>query len=169
MASTYEAIATNTLGSAAASVTFSSISGAYTDLVLIISGQSTSGGNSDGLAIRVNSDTGANYSATLLRGDGTSAISSRNSNDTFYRIAFYGQTGSAVLSSFSTTILNFQNYSNATTYKTLLARANVAADGTAAVVGLWRNTAAITSITLVGYSGNLATGSTFSLYGIKAA
>ena len=34
---TYEPIATNTLGSAAASVTFSGISGSYTDLILITS------------------------------------------------------------------------------------------------------------------------------------
>jgi hypothetical protein len=33
---TYEAIATQTLGSDAASVTFSSISGAYTDLIMVV-------------------------------------------------------------------------------------------------------------------------------------
>jgi hypothetical protein len=38
MAITYEPIATTTLGSAAASVTFSSISGSYTDLVLVVTG-----------------------------------------------------------------------------------------------------------------------------------
>jgi hypothetical protein len=38
MAITYEPIATTTLGTAEASVTFSTISGAYTDLVLVIEG-----------------------------------------------------------------------------------------------------------------------------------
>jgi hypothetical protein len=42
MAITYEPIATTTLGTAAASVTFSSISGAYTDLVLVCNGNKSS-------------------------------------------------------------------------------------------------------------------------------
>ena len=37
MATTYEPIATTTLGSAAASITFSSIAGTYTDLRLVLS------------------------------------------------------------------------------------------------------------------------------------
>jgi hypothetical protein len=61
------------------------------------------------------------------------------------------------------------NYSNATTYKTALARTSE--DGVAAAyVGLWRSTSAITSITIdKGSSDNFASGSTFTLYGIKAA
>ena len=61
------------------------------------------------------------------------------------------------------------NYSNATTYKTVITRASNANNGVDAVVGLWRNTAAITSINVFLGTGNLDTGSTFTLYGIKAA
>ena len=76
---TYVAIATNTLGSAAASVTFSSIPGTYTDLVIVTQAISAT---ADNVGIRFNSDSGSNYSQTWLSGNGTSAISSRYSSST---------------------------------------------------------------------------------------
>lgn len=157
---TYEAIATQTLGSAAASVTFSSISGAYTDLVLIIAGvQSVA----DNPYVQFNSDTATNYSRTQLSGDGSSASSSRNSNNA--KIIFTGGD----LSTFNA-ILNIQNYANTTTYKTVLIRSNSASDRTAAAVGLWRSTSAITSLLIANNSANtFAAGSTFTLYGIQSA
>jgi hypothetical protein len=154
---TYEAIATQTLGSAAASVTFSSIPGTYTDLVLVIQGSmATAGGN----YIQVNGDTGNNYSLTFMYGDGTSAVSTRLTN---YPTAqsFYLNTNQ------SNAIINFMNYSNTTTNKTFLSRAN-SNDFVSARVALWRSTAAINSIT-VASTFNYNTGTTFSLYGIKAA
>jgi hypothetical protein len=66
-------------------------------------------------------------------------------------------------------IWQVMNYSNSTTYKTALAKGGGADYGTEAYVGLWRNTSAITSITVLSSSGNMATGSTITLYGIKAA
>jgi hypothetical protein len=69
-------------------------------------------------------------------------------------------------------IMQIMNYSNATTNKTVIARQNTggSASGAAAHVGLWRNTAAITAITIICYNGiNFVSGSTFTLYGIKAA
>ena len=71
MAVTYTPITSNTLTSATASVTFSSISGTYTDLVLVVSAQSAST-NVD-LAMRFNSDSGTNYSNTRLYGTGSAA------------------------------------------------------------------------------------------------
>jgi hypothetical protein len=62
------------------------------------------------------------------------------------------------------------NYANTTTYKTVLTRANAAASGVDASVGLWGSTAAITSITFdLPLVRTISTGSTFTLYGIKAA
>lgn len=171
MPTTYTPLATTTVGSATSTVTFSGISGAYTDLVLVVSGRSTvAGQSSDGLAVRVNSDTGANYSVTALRGNGSATASSQNTNDTYYRLATYAMTGASSASgAFSTTTIHFMNYANTTTNKTILARQNVASDGVASTVGLWRSTAAITSISCVGYSGNIDAGSTFSLYGVASA
>jgi hypothetical protein len=171
MPTTYTPLATTTVGSATSTVTFSGISGAYTDLVLVISGRSTvAGQSSDGLAVRVNSDTGTNYSVTAIRGNGSAAASSQNTNDTYYRLASFAMTGATAASgTFSATTIHFMNYANTTTNKTIIARQNVASDGVAATVGLWRSTAAITSISCVGYSGNIDAGSTFSLYGVASA
>jgi hypothetical protein len=61
------------------------------------------------------------------------------------------------------------NYSNATTNKTVLSKASNASNNVDAIVALWRSTAAITSITILGNGQNYGIGSSFSLYGIKAA
>jgi len=161
MAVTYEPVSTTTLGSAAASVTFSSIPQTYTDLILIVSHDVTA----DALSgIQFNGDTASNYSATYIWGNGTSAFSGRESNAAS-AFAFYATAANG----FHSAIIQIINYSNATTYKTLISRENDAATEALAVVGLWRSTAAITSMVLLRRSGNFATGSTFTLYGIKAA
>lgn len=169
MALTYDSIATTTLGSAAASYTFTGISGAYTDLVLIANARSTRATADDSFYLRVNSDTASNYSYTELKGNGTSATSARGSSHP----AFYAAQNIAAASQpsgvFTPILLNFNNYSNSTTYKTILSRNNFAAGEVSAEVGLWRSTSAITSIQVYCAIGNLETGSTFTLYGIKAA
>lgn len=165
---TYTPIATTTLGSATGTVTFSSISGTYTDLVLVAS--ITTANDGTALQFRFNSDSGSNYSNTFLEGSGSSATSSRQSNQTDIQISFNVGNNST---NPSASIVSFMNYSNSTTNKTLLARWDSATGGTypgtAAAVGLWRNTAAITSIEVFLGSGNINSGSTFTLYGIKAA
>lgn len=164
LAVTYSQIATQTLGSAASSVTFSSISGSYTDLVLVMN---VKGSTANYPQLRFNSDTGSNYSRTVLTGDGSTASSSRDSNATAAYINYFASTSS---SEFNYNSISFiLNYSNTTTYKTQLHRANNAASGTDASVSLWRNTNAITSIDCIMNTGNYAIGSTFSLYGIKSA
>ena len=163
MTATYEKIATSTLGSAQADVTFSTISGSYTDLVLVYAVKSVSA-NPD-MNCRLNGDTGSNYSSTLLSGTGSAASSTRTSNETFARLNWYGSPST---NNNSNAIHHFLNYSNTTTYKTIMGRANNADNGTNAGVNLWRNTSAITSIKIYASSGNLDTGSTFTLYGIKA-
>ena len=162
---TYTPIATTTLGSDQASVTFSSISGTYTDLVLVCSIQQS---GTDDFSIRFNGDTGSNYSRTTLWGDGTSGGSYRSSNATQITVSYYGYPPSAA-STFGTEIINIQNYSNTTTYKTVVARANNAGTGTDATVGLWRSTSAITEVLVRINAGNLKSGSTFTLYGIASA
>lgn len=158
MTATYEKIASNTLGSNTVTVTFSSISGSYTDLVVIINGYMTSGAGY-GL-VRVNSDTGANYSRTFMQGNGSTVSSSRNSNDNSTYITLYN-TNSAIA------IFNFMNYSNTTTYKTILSRDGGTEGSTIATVSLWRSTSAINSISFISAS-NFISGTTFTIYGIKA-
>lgn len=160
MAVTYSQIATQTLGSATATVTFSSISGSYTDLILIVNGSTTIDEN---YRIRFNSDTGSNYSYTRITGDGTSAASERATNAAFIQFTAGDHTKRGAF------IVNIQNYSNTTTNKTTLSRHSIGESNVGAYVGLWRNTSAITSITLTTFSTTFTSGSTFSLYGILAA
>jgi len=166
MPTTYTPIATTTLGSNQASVTFSPISGSYTDLVIVTSaGNSTS--NYYDILVTFNSDTGSNYSRTRLYGNGTSAVSTRDTNQS--SIVVGSMSGNVSTNGYSTGIYHINNYSNSTTYKTILARQNSPLSTVFAIAGLWRNTSAITSITMTGEGGtNFASGSTFSLYGIKS-
>jgi hypothetical protein len=159
MPSTYEPIATNTLGSAAASVTFSSIPSTYTDIVLIQN--STGAGGAGASHLRFNGDTGANYSRTRLLGNGTAASSYRESSANYI-------ASDAPNSSISTTIWNIMNYANTTTNQTVLYRDNSTAF-VVGQVGLWRNTAAVTSLSITADAGTFAAGSTFTLYGVKSA
>jgi len=154
--STYSPIASQTLSSAAASVTFSSIPQGYTDLVLVVS--AVAGGGS--LRVELNADSGANYSRTFLVGDGSSATSGRSSSASL----FYFTAGTT---NPSATIAHFMNYSNTTTFKTIISRGNDANSATVANVNLWRSTSAINLIKLTAESGNISSGATFSLYGIQ--
>jgi hypothetical protein len=165
---TYTPIARTTLSSAAASVTFSSISGSYTDLILVATG--TVSGNTYGGWLQFNSDTGTNYSWTNISGNGTTASSGRNSSIANTSNWYIGPANGWSNTSQNNVVLHIFNYANTTTNKTWLSRTANPANATEATVGLWRSTAAITSITLgVQSSLNYNSGSTFTLYGILAA
>ena len=155
---TYEPIATTNLGSDTATITFSTISGSYTDIVLVMSCKNNT--SDQGTILRVNGDTGNNYSRTVILGSGSAVFVGKSGNQS-YIDAMYMSTN------FSTAIVNIQNYSNATTNKTFLCRAGGGEINE--VMGLWRNTAAITSVSLTPISGSYATGSMFTLYGIASA
>jgi len=129
--STYTPIATTTTSGSQASVTFSSISG-YTDLVLIISAKDNNASLDGNANLTFNSDTGSNYSTTYLYGTGSVAGSTRVSGSTQTPVLVTGSTAN----NFGTTIVNIMNYSNSTTYKTVLSRGNAAESVVAARVGL---------------------------------
>lgn len=166
MPSTYEPIATQTLTTSSANVTFSSIPSTYTDLILIVQAKSASGNN---MYIRFGNgtvDTGSNYSYTGLAGDGSGTWSDRYTNQTRIQLSYFA----TIVNNFnyiSTT--HIQNYANTTTNKTILVRQNQAAEGTGAAAGLWRSTAAINIIDINRSNVDFDAGSTFTLYGIKAA
>ena len=164
MPKTYTPIATQTLTTNAASVTFSSIPSTYTDLILVTN--ATAQTSTTDQLIRFNSDSATNYSATILHGSGSSGASGRVNNQTGIFINYYGNMPTVFVQN---TITHIMNYSNATTYKTVLSRSNNASNNVDAIAALWRSTAAITSIVVFGNGQNYGVGSTFSLYGIKAA
>jgi len=153
---TYSLIESQTLGSATATVTFSSIPGTFTDLILIIRATTLSANYN----MRFNGDTGTNYSDTSLWGNGSSAASYRSSNNTVIGLT-YTSSGAPI------SRIQIQDYSNATTYKTVLTRQDDSVNAAGCNVGLWRNTAAITSISIVS-PGTIPSGTTLKLYGIQA-
>lgn len=163
MTATYEAIATTTLSSNQSSLTFSTISGSYTDIIIVA--QTKNSSTAANTRMTFNSDTGSNYSVTRLSGNGSSATSDRSSNSAFIIIDSQAANDTTFNQMF---IVQINNYSNTTTYKTSLTRSNNADYGTNANVGLWRSTSAITSVTFTPDGGQYATGSTFTLYAVKA-
>ena len=156
---TYTPIATTTFSGSTATLDFTSISG-YTDLILVINGSLAS---DQRFCLRFNSDTGSNYSYTRIYGTGSSAVSSRESSLSYAFVS--GGDGT----NWNTYIVQIMNYANATTYKSLLHRANDAATQVTAAVNLWRSTSAITTVTLFSLSGaNFTSGTMATLYGIGA-
>ena len=165
MAATYEPIATTTLTNYASTIDFTNIPATYTDLRIVLVGEHRSGTAT--VRMRVNSDTGTNYSSTELTGDGTSATSARNSSSS--RI----NCGNANFNNTLPSLITVDWFSYAgSTYKTCLVTTSQDRNGSGVVyriVGLWRNTSAITSITMALSSGDYKDGTTVTLYGILKA
>ena len=171
MPRTYEPIARSIITSPTASVTISSIPQTYTDLVLIASANGSRDSLGGDIRCQLNSDTGSNYSYTMIQGTGSSPWNERASNQTYANLANnIGIPGSV---NYTPTFINFMNYSNNTTNKTILTRhSGVVSGNVQSRVTLWRSTAAINTIYLWNEAGaayNFNPGTTFTLYGIKAA
>lgn len=164
---TYEPIATTTLTSAQTGITFTGISSAYTDLVMVLRLISLGGGAALRLQVGNGSiDSGSNYSATFLTGSGSAASSDRTSNATFINLLRLTGTGTTP----ATHIFQFQNYSNTTTNKTIISRTSQSQAEVGASIGLWRSNSAINQIYIFeSTSSNMNTGTTATLYGIAAA
>jgi hypothetical protein len=161
---TYTPLATVTLGSAASSVTFSSIPATYRDLILISSVRLTTGGAAGSLVFRANGDTGNNYSWVYMEGNGSLTASASNSSA---NLGVVGQAESSSTSAFGVGIAQFMDYAATNKHKTVLARADAPSLQTQAWVSRWANTAAINSL-LIFSSQSMVAGSTFSLYGVIA-
>jgi hypothetical protein len=166
MPTTYEPIATTTLGSAATSISFSSITSAYTDLRLVLVAKEESSGSGGNVALRFNSDTGSNYSWTRLSGDGSTAASARASNSSTINPSPVGLTANP--SMWTWDIFSYTGSTNKTLLYTESADSN-GSGNVVRVVGLWRNTSAITAISISTFGPNYPVGTTATLYGIKNA
>lgn len=166
MLATYEPIASTTLSSAASSISLTSIPGTFTDLRLVFRIANT-GGMPGSVIARFNGST-SGYSLTRLTGTGQVFSSTRYISQNGINI---GETSSG---SAPTLIeADVMRYAGST-YKTIISSMSADWNGSGYMtrqVGLWQNTAAITSIVLSieGGGGNMVAGTTATLYGIKAA
>lgn len=157
MANAMVSLATTTLGSAASTVTFGSIPGTYRDLRLVIQGSAST---STSTRLRLNGDTGSNYSKVRMYGAGGSAGSDSNT-DAFLDISNM-TTGSGYMAT-----IDFMDYSATDKHKTLLARTQESdISAVLATAARWASTSAVTTILVYPGTGNYAAGSTFSLYGV---
>ena len=154
-------IETKTLLSAAASIEFTSIPQDGTDLVVLYSLRTSSGGATNTLLTLNGSTSG--FSNRNLFGDGTSRFSDTTAR---YIGVVTGSTDTA--NTYSNGMLTIPNYSGSTNKSFSaddVSENNATTAYQSIVAGLWSNTAAITSLTIT-ISGNLAIGSTISLYKI---
>jgi hypothetical protein len=170
--STYTLISSNVLSSSAASVTFSAIPSTYTDLILKASTRANAGSGNITWVVSINgSPAGSDYSMTELIGEGSSAFSLRQSN-------FYWLQGYALENDTGTTSNTFNNVEMYLPNYTLSANKPLSIYGVKennsstvnvidVVAGLWRNSAAVTSIRITNSNSSIASGSSFYLYGIK--
>lgn len=157
----FESIATTTVGAGgAANVTFSSIPSTYTHLQLRIFAINASA--SGDVYMQLNSDTGSNYYRHFLYGGGTSIISGGSSATAIYA-AFEHSTGGTGI----TDILDYANTNKYKTTRTLMGDDRNGTGDIALTSGLWLNTNAISTITVLPPSGSFAQYSSFALYGIK--
>ena len=172
----YESISTVTVGSGGqASVTFSSIPSTYKHLQIraIMRDQRATFGNS-GQLFRFNSDTGSNYSWHNLQGDGSSA-SARNAINQASMSGNTSAASGAPTNDFGAMVVDILDYADTNKYKTIRMLSGVDVNGTVAsfggvielMSGSWRNTAAITSVTILPSVANIVQYSSFALYGIK--
>jgi hypothetical protein len=155
---TYTLLDSVTLGSSASSVTFSSITQDYRDLVLVAAPLYS--GNSD-LYLRLNGDTGSNYSNVSMTGNGSTASSLASSGDTIIlTTTYFGTTASNY-------VIQVMDYSATDKHKTVLTRSNRADVSVSANASRWASTSAVTSFTFFPGGGFVA-GSSFYLYGIAS-
>jgi hypothetical protein len=167
----FDSIATITPYTTTSTVVFSSIPSTYRHLQIRFIARTTRANQEDNIQLRFNSDSGGNYAAHVLYGDGATAGSfSDGSSITF-------NTRSVVAAASSTSgvfgvgvidILDYANTSKNTTVRSLNGYDNNGAGQVRLSSGLWMNTAAINTITIVPANGpDFAANCHWALYGIK--
>jgi len=176
----YDSIATVTLSTSASTISFTSIPSTYTHLQLRGSIQSNRGGyNIDNATVRLNSDSGNNYSRHNVDASAstTTAPEAYGTGGASFGGPIPVVTGVAT-NVFNGFVLDVLDYANTSKYKTMRILAGYDVNGTGGTgsfggtVGLysgaWQNTNAVTAITFAPVDGtNFTQYSTIALYGIK--
>jgi hypothetical protein len=154
-----------TLGSAASSVTFSSIPATYRDLIIVSSFTQSSGSTSG--AIRFNGDTGSNYSYVIMSGSGDGTFSNAATSSLIFVPQFNSTADTPVFSTVSVMDYSATDKHKTTLNRDLSTRIDTSRATIAAAVR-WANTAAITSLEIFMRAGNFNAGGRFDLYGIAS-
>ena len=167
MANTFVKIQTVTVGSGgAATIDFTSIPQTFIDLLLVASlRRDTAGGNT---WVKFNS-TSTNYGALQVFAFGTGFGSSVLTNDSQGPLASESGFTANVFSNCEMYMPNYTSNNYKSSFINSVTENNAATSYHNIMTGLWSNTAAITSMSIVPNSGNLVQYSTATLYGIKSS
>lgn len=154
-------LASSTQAGTVSTFDFSSISGSYQHLQLVIRGYYAAADNKE-LWLRFNSDTGSNYYFDQQTGVGATTW-----GNTYIALDDGTKSGNTK----SNFVYTFWDYANTSTWK-MMSGINIVADTTTptslrygTVKGFWNNVNAISTITVTNNASNI-TGS-FYLYGVK--
>ena len=166
MPTTYEPIASTTLSTAAASITFSSIPQTYTDLRIVFLESSSNGATQ---TLNFNGDFGTSYNNTLFAGNGGTMYNWSDSNVSRIIIDYFVSGGSATIPAFKT--IDIFSYTTTRFKSTLYTNSNDqnGSGSNEKGVGIWTGNDAVTSLTLGRASGNYLAGTRATLYGILRA
>jgi hypothetical protein len=172
MTATYDSIATFTSNGAQNPITFNNIPQTFSDLVLVIAGRATGSAQEDTTLAYLNINTGTtNYSNTWVYNTASSLVTNRAANQVYFGFGNH-PGGGATANIFGVEVFHFIDYTNANKFKTVLSESVADLNGSGSTyrtVNLWRQTAAINRIDMYVSGPAWASGSTLTLYGIKAA
>jgi hypothetical protein len=165
-ASDYELIQTQILASTATTVTFSSIPSTYRHLQLRMTTRSSSSGN---VHLRMNSDTGANYSFHRLTGDSSYTFASYGLSARNFITLENAATSTSIFTASVLDVLDYTQTTKNTTIRSFSGRNESGSSQVSIYSGAWYSTAAVTTLSLSDYTSgsSFAIGSRFSLYGLK--
>ena len=159
-------IETKTLGTAAASIQFTSIPQTFTDLlVLLLVRNNTSSGTQTQVFLSFNNLT-SNLSSRYLDANGSSVISANLTNQLRVGSVPNINAGANIFGSASVYISNYATTLTKPVSIDSLGENNVSASNQTLSAGLWASASAVTSIQIAPLSDNFVAGSTISLYGI---
>jgi hypothetical protein len=161
-----------TSGATTARITFNNIPQTFTDLVIKVSQRNTHTALTDPFVIGFNNDTNGLYSATSFGGDGSSVNTFRSNLNAYLsytnNMSVNGATSTA--NTFGSLELYIPNYTSSN-FKSIIVDSVTEHNATGGPIagllaGLWRSTAAISRIDIIGYNAAIGPGSTISIYGI---
>jgi hypothetical protein len=169
----YVSLATFTCVGAETSVDFTSINQSYQHLeIRYVARGGSSGASYNDIFMQMNGVTSANYSDMYQGGDGGTLFAGGGTTGlTRMRAGLQTQNG-LTAGIFGCGLIRIPNYTSTTSYKIQRAECGWSSTGQTGTLiqfggGLWVNTNAVTSLSLIPGDGSWIAGSTFSLYGIK--
>jgi hypothetical protein len=174
MPNTLTLISSSTVGAGGASnIEFTSIPATYTDLLVLYSLRTTLAGGPfyfDDCAMRLNGDTGSNYSVALARGRQGATASFATSTNTLIPV-YEASAGDATTNAFGIGKIYIHDYAGSTKKSMSVDGASETNSATEVqlgiIAGMWNNTSAVTTIRLYSQNGtNFVQHSSAYLYGI---